>query len=356
MTERVGGSIGQVGELGKIEDKVEMEKTEALEAIREAWSLAQLEELRVSYLGRKGVITQALRSLGELPPDLRPAVGKSINESRALIERSLEERKLVLAQQEKEMALKKEAVDVTLPGVPPAFGKRHPVTATFDELKEIFIGMGYEVVEGPEIELEYYNFEALNVPKYHPARDIQDTLYITDDILLRTQTSPMQIRVMQSRRPPIRVIVPGKVYRSDATDATHSAMFHQLEGFVVDNHITLGDLKGTLIAFARAVFGEDRKVRFRPSYFPFTEPSAEVDVSCGVCGGDGCRVCGGAGWLEILGSGMIHPKVLENVGYDPEEYSGFAFGMGVERIAMRKYGIEDIRLLFDNDMRFLRQF
>ena len=250
----------------------------------------------------------------------------------------------------------REAVDVTLPGKRPGAGGLHPLTKVLREIQEVFVGLGFEVVEGPEIETDYYNFEALNIPLHHPARDMQDTFYITQDILLRTQTSPVQIRTMESRRPPVRIIAPGKVYRVDAADATHTPMFHQVEGLLIDKDITMGDLKGTLATFVRALFGEDRGVRFRPSYFPFTEPSAEMDILCGICHGDGCRSCGGEGWLEILGAGMVHPNVLKMVDYDPEEVGGFAFGMGVERIALLKYGIDDIRMLFENDIRFLRQF
>ncbi len=331
-------------------------RAEALAAIAEARDTQALEEVRIRYLGRKGEITLALRQLSQVPAEERPRLGKLVNEARDAIEVALTERAAALAREARARQLAAEAIDVTLPGRRPPRGFRHPLRLVQEEIEAVFIGLGFEVVEGPEVETDYYNFEALNVPAYHPARDLQATFYVTDDILLRTQTSPVQIRTMESRRPPVRVIAPGRVYRVDQVDATHSPMFHQVEGLLVDRHVTLGDLKGTLAAFARRLFGEDRKVRFRPSYFPFTEPSAEMDISCVICGGNGCRVCKEEGWIEILGAGMVHPRVLEMVGYDPEEVSGFAFGLGLERIAMLKYGIDDIRLFFENDIRFLRQF
>jgi phenylalanyl-tRNA synthetase alpha chain len=288
---------------------------------------------------------------------MRPRFGQLANEVRSFLEGELDRKTEALLLREKSVQLEAEAVDVTLPGRQFATGHKHPLTLVLEEIKRIFTGMGFEIVEGPEVETDYYNFEALNIPKGHPARDMQDTFYITDDLLLRTHTSPMQARTMERTRPhlPVRVIVPGKVYRRD-DDATHSPMFHQVEGLLIDRQCTLGDLKGVLLTFARQMFGADREIRLRPSFFPFTEPSAEVDISCMSCKGSGCRVCSGTGWLEILGSGMVHPHVLRNSGYDPEEVVGFAFGMGVERIAMLKYGIDDLRLLFENDVRFLRQF
>lgn len=328
----------------------------ALAAIRAASDGKSLEEARVEYLGKKGVLTQLLRGMGELPPEERPVVGKWVNALRDELTLALDERKRELEQVELSARLQAEAVDVTLPGKRPARGGLHPLTQVLREMLDVFVGMGFEVVEGPEIETDYYNFEALNIPKHHPARDMQDTFYITENILLRTQTSPVQIRTMESRRPPVRIVAPGKVYRVDEVDATHSPMFHQIEGLLIDKHVTMGDLKGTLTAVAQRLFGSDRGVRFRPSYFPFTEPSAEMDIMCGICHGEGCRFCGGEGWLEILGCGMVHPNVLRAVGYDPEEVGGFAFGMGLERVALLKYGIEDIRLLFESDIRFLSQF
>lgn len=330
-------------------------RQEALQAISEAGSSAALEDIRVRYLGKKGVVTLLLRGLGNLAPEARPLAGRLVNELRDEIESALTSRKTAIAQEELAHRLAAERLDVTLPGRRTPRGSRHPLTLTLDEIKRVFVGLGFEVAETREIELDYYNFQALNIPVEHAARDMQDTFYITDEILLRTHTSPGQIRTMEQRRPPVRAIFPGKVYRVDA-DATHSPMFHQVEGLLVDEGVTFGDLKGTLALFARELFGPERGVRFRPSYFPFTEPSAEMDITCGICHGSGCRACGNEGWLEILGSGMVHPKVLENVGYDPERVSGFAFGMGVERIAMLRYGIDDIRLFFENDVRFLSQF
>ena len=335
---------------------------ETLQKIKET-ALAELaapdcdtEALRVRYLGKKGELTAVLRGMGALSPEERPVVGQLANEVRAEIEAALAAR----VQKEKEKALNdrlvRERLDVTMPGNAARVGHRHPLTRAQREMEEIFIGMGFEIAEGPEVEYDYYNFQALNIPENHPARDTQDTFYITDKVLLRSQTSPVQVRVMEQKKPPIRVISPGRVYRSDALDATHSPLFHQMEGLVVDKGITMSDLKGTLETFARKMFGDSTEIRFRPHHFPFTEPSAEVDVSCFVCGGKGCRVCKGEGWIEILGAGMVHPFVLSNCGIDPEEYSGFAFGLGVERIAMKKYGIDDIRLFYENDERFLEQF
>lgn len=331
-------------------------KAEAERALANVSNMQELENIRIKFLGKKGALTSVLRGMGSLSPEERPVIGQLANEVRSYIEEKLENAAKVLAQKEKEQKLKQEVIDVTMPGKRRNLGKRHPLTIVLDEIKEIFIGMGFEIAEGPEVELDYYNFEALNIPKNHPARDTQDTFYINENIVLRTQTSPVQIRVMEKKKPPIRVISPGRVYRSDTVDATHLPMFHQIEGLVVDKNVTMGDLKGSLEAFAKRLYGEKTKVRFRPHHFPFTEPSAEMDVSCYGCGGTGCRICKGEGWIEILGSGMVHPKVLRNCGIDPEQYSGFAFGMGLERIVARKYDIDDLRLLYENDMRFLKQF
>ena len=314
------------------------------------------EDIRIKFLGKKGELTAVLRGMGALSPEERPVMGQMVNEIREKIETALGE----LAEKEKKALLaaklKSEKIDVTLPGDDIHTGHRHPIAETEKMMRDIFIGMGFSVVEGPEVEYDYYNFEALNLPKNHPARDTQDTFYITDNILLRSQTSPVQVRTMENTKPPIRIISPGAVYRADPADATHSPIFHQCEGLVVDKGITMGDLKGVLEQFAKKMFGENTKIRFRPHHFPFTEPSAEVDVSCWECGGKGCRLCKGEGWIEILGAGMVHPFVLSNCGIDPAVYSGFAFGMGIERVALCRYGIDDMRLLYENDVRFLRQF
>ncbi len=340
-------------------ERVESLRAEALSACTAAGSLAELEEVRVRYLGRRGALTALLRGLGDLDPVERPAVGSLANAVRDELERALEGRRAELAAAEEERRLQAEAVDVTLPGRRPQVGHAHPLQRVAAEIEAIFRNLGYDVFEGPEIEYDYYNFEALNIPPGHPAREMQDSFYVTDKVLLRTHTSPAQIRYMRSRAPalPVRMLAPGRVYRRD-DDATHSPMFHQVEGLLVDRDVSLADLKGTLAAFARRMFGEEARIRLRPSYFPFTEPSAEVDVSCTICGGRGgpCRTCKGTGWLEVLGAGMVHPDVLANGGYDPDAVSGFAFGMGVERIAMLKYGIDDLRLFFQNDLRFLAQF
>ena len=314
------------------------------------------EQLRIKYLGKKGELTSVLRGMGSLSAEERPVIGQMANEVRTWIEQTLQSQMEQQKNKKIEERLKKEAIDVTIPGTAVEIGHRHPLAKVEEELREIFVGMGFDIAEGPEVEYDYYNFQALNIPENHPARDTQDTFYITDNILLRSQTSPVQVRTMEKQKPPIRVISPGRVYRSDAVDATHSPMFHQLEGLVVDRGITMGDLKGTLELFAQKMFGKDTKIRFRPHHFPFTEPSAEVDVSCFVCGGKGCRLCKGEGWIEILGAGMVHPNVLRGCGIDPEEYSGFAFGIGLERIAMMRYDIDDMRLLYENDTRFLKQF
>lgn len=326
-------------------------------ALAEAGTVEILNELKVKTLGRKGEITQLLRTLKDLTPEERAEFGKAANEFKASLEEMINARTDELKRQDLEQRLEAEKIDVTLPGLPIMRGSKHPLTTIFEEIRSIFIGMGFQVAEGPEIELDYYNFEALNLPKDHPARDMQDSFYINEEVLLRTHTSPVQVRTMEKMAPrlPVRIIVPGKVYRKD-DDATHSPMFTQVEGLLIDERITLGDLKGVLMTFAQKMFGDQVKVRYRPSFFPFTEPSAEMDISCVMCGGEGCKVCSHTGWLEILGSGMVHPRVLEYGGYDPEKVTGFAFGMGIERIAMLKYGINDLRLFYDNDRRFLKQF
>ncbi len=340
-----------------LKEQLEKIASEAIVSFGNANSPEELEGLRINYLGKKGALTQILRGMGQLSADERPLIGKYANEIKGNLEAALENRFAELKEAMQELQLKKEIIDITLPGINFFQGRKHPLTQVLDEIKNVFVTMGFSIAEGPEIELDYYNFEALNIPKNHPARDMQDSFYISDEVLLRTHTSPVQIRVYEKMSPklPVKIIAPGKVFRRD-DDATHSPMFHQVEGFLIDENITFGDLKGTLLAFIKKIFGEDREIRLRPSYFPFTEPSAEVDVSCMICNGVGCRVCSNTGWIEILGSGMVHPKVLEMTGYDPEKVTGFAFGMGVERIAMLKYGIDDLRLLFDNDLRFLEQF
>ncbi len=331
-------------------------KLEAEKKLSEAGSLAELESIRLKYLGKKGELTAVLRGMGGLTPEERPVIGQLANDVRSSIEDKLEETTRSLQEKERQLKLEKEAIDVTIPGKRRFIGRKHPLSIVLDEIKDVFIALGYEIAEGPEVELDYYNFEALNIPAGHPARDAQDTFYINDDFLLRSQTSPVQIRVMEKKKPPIKIICPGRVYRSDAVDATHSPIFIQVEGLVVDRGVTMGDLIGTLQLFAKNLFGKDTKIRLRPHHFQFTEPSAEVDVSCWSCGGKGCRICKNEGWIEILGAGMVHPKVLQNCGIDPKEYSGFAFGLGVERTAMGRFNIDDMRLLYENDMRFLKQF
>ncbi len=331
-------------------------KQSAEKALSGAIDLNEIENLRVKFLGKKGDLTSVMKGMGKLSNEERPIIGKLANEVRTFIECALDEKKDALLKKAKAAKLELETVDVGLPGKIPSTGKRHPMTTVIDDLNEIFIGMGFTIAEGPEVELDYYNFEALNLPPDHPARDTQDTFYINENTVLRTQTSPVQIRVMENQKPPVRIISPGRVYRSDAVDATHSPVFHQMEGLVVDEGITMADLKGTLEVFIKKLYGEDTKVRFRPHHFPFTEPSAEVDISCFNCGGEGCRICKGEGWIEILGCGMVHPKVLENCGIDPDKYSGFAFGIGLERVAMFRYGIDDLRLFYENDLGFLKQF
>jgi phenylalanyl-tRNA synthetase alpha chain len=329
-------------------------REEALSAIRATRSMDDLDRVRIQYLGRKGFLTSLLRGVGALSMDLRPEVGKQANLLKAELDDQLQRRMEEIKAQDREQMERERKIDITLPGRPLTLGSVHPLTAVFQEIIEIFSHLGFEIAEGPEVELDYYNFEALNIPKDHPARDMQDTFYISDDLLLRTHTSPVQIRVMEKHQPPLRIIAPGRVYRRD-DDISHTPMFHQVEGFLVDEGVSFADLKGVLEVFAQQAFDQETKVRFRPSFFPFTEPSAEVDIACIICKGSGCRLCSQTGWLEILGSGMIHPALLERVGYDPERWSGFAFGMGVERIAMLKYGIDDIRLFFENDLRFLQQ-
>ena len=315
-----------------------------------------MENLRVELLGKKGELTAVLKGMGKLSAEERPAVGQLANEVRGFIENTIETKKAEFEAAIERAKIESETIDVTMPGTKVELGKKHPLTTVLDDLKDIFIGMGFSVVEGPEVELDYYNFEALNIPKDHPARDTQDTFYINENVVLRSQTSPVQIRTMEKQKPPIRMIAPGRVYRSDAVDATHSPVFHQVEGLVIDKDITMADLKGTLEVFVKKLYGDDTRLRFRPHHFQFTEPSAEVDISCFNCGGKGCRVCKGEGWIEILGCGMVHPKVLRNCGIDPDEYSGFAFGIGLERVAMFRYDIDDMRLVYENDMRFLKQF
>jgi phenylalanyl-tRNA synthetase alpha chain len=343
-------------------DSLEALEGEVLERIEQSTSESEIEQLRVDVLGRKGRVTLLLRGLKDLPAEQRPRAGEQLNQLRRAIEERLDDRARSLREQAKERALSEERIDVTLPGTRFERGRVHPITLMIDEIVDVFWGMGFEIARGPDIEDDYHNFEALNFSKDHPARDMQDTFFVSNGRLLRTHTSPVQIRTMESRQPPLQVIVPGAVYRHD-DDATHSPMFHQVEGFLVDRNIAFSDLKGVLTHFLRQVFSPETGVRFRPSFFPFTEPSAEIDIECFFCGGKGraaegqsCRVCKGSGWLEILGAGMIDPEVFRFVGYDPEELSGFAFGMGVERIAMLKYRIDDIRLFFQNDLRFLRQF
>ena len=331
-------------------------KENAFNELKDAVNSAKLEEIRVKYLGKKGELTTILRSMGGLSKEERPVVGKLVNEVKKGVEDKIEEMLTSIKEKEKNAKLASEVIDISMPGKKNVIGKRHPLDLTLESMKDIFISMGFTVEEGPEVELDYYNFEALNIPKNHPARSEQDTFYVNDNLVLRTQTSPVQIRVMENQKPPIKMIAPGKVYRSDAADATHSPIFYQMEGLVIDKGVTFADLKGTLELFAKKMFGDKVKTKFRPHHFPFTEPSAEMDATCFVCEGKGCRVCKGSGWIELLGCGMVHPEVLRNCGIDPEVYSGFAFGFGVDRMVMLKYGIDDIRLLYESDMRFLNQF
>ena len=331
-------------------------KNEFLQLVRSVDSQKQNEELRIRFLGKKGELTQILRGMGQLDAAERPLVGQIANDIREQMELELSESSAKIHQLERQQLIEREAIDVTLPGVMRQIGGRHPLTRVINEICGVFLGLGFSIAEGPEVELDHYNFEMLRIPADHPARDSQDTFYITEQILLRSQTSPVQIRVMEKQQPPIKIVCPGKVYRSDALDATHSPIFHQIEGLVVDKGVTMGDLVGSLRLFAKKLFGENSEIRLRPHHFQFTEPSCEVDVTCWTCSGSGCRICKGEGWIEVLGAGMVHPEVLKNCGIDPDVYSGFAFGIGVERTAMARYGIDDIRLFSENDVRFLSQF
>ena len=341
-----------------MKEQLEAIRESALEAIAGTQTSAELESLRVKYLGKKGELTAVLQQMGKLSPEERPIMGQMANEVRAELEKAIEAQAAVLAEKALEAKLAAETVDVTIPGKKVEIGHKHPMYTALDEFKEIFINMGFEIMDGPEIEQEDYNFTKLNTPADHPAREWSDTFYLTEDssILLRTQTSPMQIRAMEEHGVPIRMISPGRVYRKDEVDATHSPMFHQIEGLVVDKGVTMADLKGTLNAVIREIYGPNTQTRFRPHHFPFTEPSCEVDIQCHKCGGKGCPTCKGEGWIEVLGAGMVHPKVLRNCGIDPDEYSGFAFGFGLERMAMGRFKISDLRLIFENDIRFLEQF
>lgn len=339
-----------------IKEKLEQINKQVLEQLEASKDLNDLNRIRVEVLGKKGQLTDLLKSMKDVAPQDRPKVGQMVNEARASIEAAMEVRKRRMEEALLDLKLKSEVIDVTLPAKKSRLGHSHPNTIALKEAERIFVGMGYQVVEGPEVERDYYNFEALNIPADHPAKDEQDTFYISGDFLLRTQTSSVQVREMEKGHLPIKMISPGRVFRADEVDATHSPSFHQIEGLVIDQDITMSDLKGTLAEFAREIFGEDTKVKFRPHHFPFTEPSAEMDVSCFKCGGKGCRFCKGEGWIEILGCGMVHPHVLEMSGIDPEKYTGFAFGVGLERIALLKYEIDDMRLLYENDIRFLNQF
>ena len=339
-----------------MKDKLNKIVSEALSQIDGSEHLEKLNEIKVAYLGKKGELTQVLKSMKDVAAEDRPKVGQMVNEARTSIEEKIEKKKKDFEKKVLEEKIKKETIDVTLPGKAPVIGHKHPNQIALEDVEDIFVGMGYQVVEGPEVEYDYYNFEALNIPANHPAKDEQDTFYITSDIVLRTQTSSVQVHEMEKGKLPIRMIAPGRVFRSDEVDATHSPSFNQIEGLVIDKNVTFADLKGPLAEFAKKMFGEDTKVRFRPHHFPFTEPSAEMDVSCFKCGGKGCRFCKGEGWIEILGCGMVHPRVLEMRDIDPDKYQGFAFGMGLERIALLKYEIDDMRLLYENDIRFLEQF
>ena len=339
-----------------MKEKLDKIVSEALEQINSSNQLDRLNDIKTAFLGKKGELTAVLKGMKDVAPEDRPKVGQMVNDARQKIEEVLDERRTSFEKAIRAKKMEKETIDVTLPGRKLRRGHLHPNTIALEEVEKIFVGMGYEVVSGPEIEYDYYNFEALNIPEGHPAKDEQDTFYINDKILLRTQTSSVQVHMMEQGKLPIRMISPGRVFRSDDVDATHSPSFHQIEGMVIDKGITFADLKGTLELFARKLFGQDTKVKFRPHHFPFTEPSAEMDVSCFKCGGKGCRFCKGEGWIEILGCGMVHPHVFEMSGIDPDEYTGFAFGVGLERIALLKYEIDDMRLLYENDVRFLNQF
>ena len=338
-----------------MKERLQQLQDDSLAALQSAASLKELQAVKVQVLGKKGSLTEMMKGMRDLSPEERPVIGSLVNTLKDNFEKVFAERLKQLEEEEISARLIRETIDVTLPGRRTVAGSLHPVTLVTDEIVDIFSRLGFSVEEGPEIEKDFYNFEALNIPRDHPARDMQDTFYINEDLVLRTHTSPVQIRTMLKQRPPVRIIAPGTVYRRDS-DLTHSPMFHQIEGFLVDERVTFGDLKGVLTHFLNEYFGDNLQVRFRPSFFPFTEPSAEVDIACVICGGKGCRVCGGTGWLEILGCGMIDPAVFDAVNYDPQKYSGFAFGMGLERIAMLKYGVNDLRLFFENDIRFLKQF
>lgn len=339
-----------------MQEKLKEIKEKALEELNNVKDSGAIEDIKVKYLGKKGELTTILRSMGNLSKEERPVVGKLVNDVKKILEEKIEDIVSNIKEKEKKIKLENEIIDVTLPGNKIEIGKRHPLELTLERVKDIFISMGFSIEDGPEVELDYYNFEALNIPKNHPAKSEQDTLYINDKVLLRTQTSPVQIRVMEKQEPPIKMISPGKVYRADSVDATHSPIFYQMEGLVVAKGVTFADLKGTLELFAKKMFGDKVKTKFRPHHFPFTEPSAEMDATCFVCGGKGCNVCKGSGWIELLGCGMVHPNVLRNCGIDPEVYSGFAFGFGIDRMVMLSYGLDDIRLLYESDMRFLNQF
>ncbi len=339
-----------------MQDKLKKIRENIEKNLEDVQNLEILDKIKVGALGKKGELTQILKDMKNLSPEEKPKVGQIVNETRQYIEEKINLKKESLKKELQEKKLKEETIDISMPGKKISIGTKHPMTLIIDEIKEIFLGMGYEIVEGPEIEEDYYNFKALNIPENHPAKDEQDTFYIDKNFVLRTQTSPVQIRTMEKGKLPIKIIAPGRVFRSDEVDATHSPMFHQLEGLVIDKNVTMGDLKGVLEVFAKELLGKDTKVKFRPHHFPFTEPSAEMDVSCFACGGKGCRVCKNSGWIELLGCGMVHPKVLEMSGIDSSVYQGFAFGLGIERIAMQKYNIPDLRLMYENDTRFLKQF
>ncbi len=339
-----------------MKNKLEAIQNSAIAEITSSASLRDLDAVRVKYLGKKGELTAILRSMGSLPAEERPIVGGLVNEVREILENTITEKSSALESDALNQKLAEETLDVSMPGSIATIGAKHPLSIVLDDIRDIFMGMGFSIAEGPEVEQDYYNFEALNLPKDHPARDTQDTFYIAENILLRTQTSTVQIHTMEKQKPPIRIIAPGRVYRSDAVDATHSPVFHQIEGLVVDKNISMSDLKGILELFAKKLYGDDTVVRFRPHHFPFTEPSAEMDVMCFMCAGEGCRLCKGEGWIEILGCGMVHPKVLETCNIDPNVYSGYAFGLGLERVVMRRYKIDDIRMFYENDVRFLHQF
>lgn len=339
-----------------MKEKLEALREQALRELENLHTPKDLEEFRIRVMGKKGSLTEVLRGMGSLPAEERPKVGQLVNQLRSELETALAQRETEIQEAIKAQRLQEETLDVTMPGKQPAIGGLHPLNIVLEDMIDIFQSMGFDVVDGPEVETDEYCFEKLNLPKDHPARDMQDTFYITENLLLRTQTSAAQARIMEQRKPPIRIICPGRVYRADEVDATHSPVFHQVEGLVVDKGITMCDLKGVLEQFAHEIYGPETKVKFRPSFFPFTEPSVEVDVTCSECGGKGCRVCKGSGWIEILGAGMVHPRVLAGCGIDPEEYSGFAFGIGLDRLTTTRYKISDIRLLFENDLRFLEQF